>query len=1398
MPEQIVPITGFDTVGLIEDVPPVSLPPNAFSDCRNVRFRDGSIQKMGGELSILPNVRYGDRDILKYIVWWPNPNLAIDNLGYYLLIVQQGTQDNAYLIKVDEAGTTASPLVLTPTIDNHKGSFRPSDFWQHTFFQGGFSLIINNGLETPHFILDGEENTATATVPNFMPLPGWASYAVDLVNVGTVTAGVVRSYGDFLVAGNLIERDADGNVIRALPNTIRSSDIAAPGTIPQNWNPFNEAVNTADEFTVTGDGIVQDFVQLQGNMYIYSNSSISVMSRTGNPTTPLSVRPVTDSYGALTTDSVIEFDGRHFVVGSQDIYIFGGHPGSIASVGDSKVRRAFYDNLSISDLNNLFVMRYQQRDEIWLCYPSQEAVNGRSDTALVWNYRNNTWTKKDLPGVVAGDVGPIPGGGLPSASLEFTGTTTPDDITPGVTHINRLDTTQTIRMRGTGQRHGVEITIPGNFPALVETGNPVLRVTLLPEFWTGGNGCPTLRFIARGVSGDDYLVDTQIQLPQFVGILPGNPQSVPYGDTAYATNVLNRVTAALTAHASISNSPTATTPLRIHTVAGSNIAFDLEFNNDATEYMGMSYTPVLEIVTERSISREEDLDVNDRPLNGNGTINNGIDVIGEIISDNLDPSDRRSVFSFDFSPFIADITDYVFFFKGAMNANPTPATTYNTYMDLATGFEVFRGVTSRQPIPEDGGNREDPGMMDGGMLPGMGMREDGTRRILTDFSSPIRVNEPLFGSEIAEFFAASDLDVTELAFLLSIPGVDNPTALNLIAYTIPKASDGIADYNLTPSALQGGNDAAILSFAFREAIFDKNVDDWIEDTSAEVVPIDAILAFNDLAIDDTSPMWPARQRNAFADIIRVAFEESTIFGQVSVMPSGDSFIITAESLMNAAYTFTSSISGGERVAGGTPQISDFGIRTSQQGIFDFTNTTPMTGERRVVAPCIRIIHTDPNFAAFNFDTGLIDLRRSSTDADPNADLTPADWLRLIDNRIQELNPGQWTFDPMARTWTSTAVTASVTEVNPAISFNFPAEKDSSQFTISSFSAGNGNRFEMGTTRWTGPTSVVAQEGVYEAVILGSHLALNMSNGITYLFYIGGTATDGLSVAQRLRPQLATRLPQVQVLDVAGGIAIEPAVLGDNTLYVVSAAINGAGDELTEFNRLISSANFTQDPENVSVVQPLPDSLLNAMNQNFPSAPGLTVIRNISAAFDVNRTWSSSQVNFAVEYPIFAAGHTFPSGRTSNAFVAADIGFNTIVFQSAGSVSDTGIYNSFVERAQMALAPEFTTELLQSIALWTDGVTTTMVGNDRYNRLQLSLSVTNDPGQSVDLTTPTFTNMHYISEDYKMDTRITGRFLNWRLSDISGMTETRGNKDFQQDAEWRLSGLQLAIRQAGRR
>ena len=208
-----------------------------------------------------------------------------------------------------------------------------------------------------------------------------------------VTAGVVRAYGSLLVAGNL--RETSGNrIIRNLPGTIRTSDVAAPGNVPANWNPFRNGANTADEFTLSATGAVQDMAELQGNLYIYTTGSIHSLQQTGG-NIPFGIRPVTNNYGADNLGSVLEVDGKHIVVGSDDIYVFAGHPGSITSIADSRVRHRDFFN-SDTDVK---ILRYSRFDELWFYSPNVQEM-------FIWNYRDNTWSRREQTTPVVGNQGP--------------------------------------------------------------------------------------------------------------------------------------------------------------------------------------------------------------------------------------------------------------------------------------------------------------------------------------------------------------------------------------------------------------------------------------------------------------------------------------------------------------------------------------------------------------------------------------------------------------------------------------------------------------------------------------------------------------------------------------------------------------------------------------------------------------------------------------------------------------------------------------------------------------------------------------------------------------------------------------------------------------------------------
>ena len=534
---QILPIQNLDQIGVVPDAPPSALPTNAFSDARNVRFRDGAVRKIEGEVLIHAieedddlDTKYGTSGntlgAAKYIAYWPNPNLGDLNAYYiYIIAVKNSSDvhiaDRVYLIDQEGNRKDLTPPSLTNT-NGYKG-FDPKGVWQHTLFSGGFAIIINNGIEKPHYILDPINGVDVTTVNEFSELPGWDSYNIDIevlkltwdsnqgdtfdlgqkvdftnfyvtFNVNgtnysvqsgspagtgtpnasnfvpgelpssgivtssnnfeiyhssatnttvlastnlvsgqeiiiniisrnnvTVRAGIIRSFGNLLVAGDLIEVDSvSGDTLRRLTGAVRTSDLAVTGSIPNNWNPFEEGVSTADEFTLSDTNIVKEMQSIQGNLYIYTNSSIHSMTLTGNENAPVSFNLVTENYGALTTEAVTEYDGKHLVVGSNDIYIFPGHPGNIQSVATGRIRDYFYKNLNPLHETKLFTLLNKAKDEIWICYPTIKSVTGELDEAIIWNYRLNNWTIRDLDEVISGDIAPIRGGGIPVSTVEMT------------------------------------------------------------------------------------------------------------------------------------------------------------------------------------------------------------------------------------------------------------------------------------------------------------------------------------------------------------------------------------------------------------------------------------------------------------------------------------------------------------------------------------------------------------------------------------------------------------------------------------------------------------------------------------------------------------------------------------------------------------------------------------------------------------------------------------------------------------------------------------------------------------------------------------------------------------------------------------------------------------------
>jgi hypothetical protein len=344
--------------GLNTDTPQMIVPPNTFTDVLNVRFYDDSVQTTTGEttsnvVSIAPD----------FGVHWRRPDQ-----GYNIFA------KNGNFIRIDSAGNQSSMF-------SSAGSEYTNSDWQFTYFNGGYAIVFNNGKSTPLYCLYGSVNADNA----LQPLPNW-NYSVGL----TVTAKVIRALNYSLVAGNLTI--SSSGTITYAPGTIRVSVQAPTGGIPQTWQP-GLTTDTADEFELSSTSPVLDMANLRGNMFIYTSDSISMLSINQGKA---NVSGYSDSYGILNTDCVVEFEGKHFVVDNNDIYIHAGS-GQIEPIADGKVKRYFFRNLNRSYINKVQVIRNPFYKEIWINYPKGNSIV--CTESLIFNYKSNTWTKRQLANV---------------------------------------------------------------------------------------------------------------------------------------------------------------------------------------------------------------------------------------------------------------------------------------------------------------------------------------------------------------------------------------------------------------------------------------------------------------------------------------------------------------------------------------------------------------------------------------------------------------------------------------------------------------------------------------------------------------------------------------------------------------------------------------------------------------------------------------------------------------------------------------------------------------------------------------------------------------------------------------------------------------------------------------
>lgn len=408
-------------IGLILDVEPSELPPEAWSEVKNMRFYARSARVMAGDQQLTVS-----SEQLEYAI----PAQSTSGIGAAWLLAG----DTKVWALQGQTLTDVTPVAATGI---------SGAFLNWTGGSLGSLSFLNNGLQKPWVWL--ENNPATPMVE----LPNWPA---------NVTAKSLRAFKQYMVALNI--NKASG----AFPTMVKWCHPADPGTVPSSWDETNPTLDAGEYPLSETPGACIDSVSLGDLNIIYKTDSVWGMQYIGGVFI-FRFYKIFGDFGMPIKNCAVEYTSRkHFVFTGTDIVIHDGN--SSRSVATNKIKTLFR-TISASQLQTCFVVTHPAVNEVWFCYRRAEDGVIAADTALVFNHLDETWSIRSLPNYTYIATGVVE----PAESTELRWDNSPQDWeTSGIAWGEYASIPAYLRLLGLGtlKVNWVDGTENGLEPAVLE------------------------------------------------------------------------------------------------------------------------------------------------------------------------------------------------------------------------------------------------------------------------------------------------------------------------------------------------------------------------------------------------------------------------------------------------------------------------------------------------------------------------------------------------------------------------------------------------------------------------------------------------------------------------------------------------------------------------------------------------------------------------------------------------------------------------------------------------------------------------------------------------------------------------------------------------------------------
>lgn len=388
MANQVYRVRGVGSLGLIKDTPPFENPSPAWTNVNNVRFRKSSLEKMGGYFPV-------HNDTLP-----TTPPLVVFQRGFTPdTIYATGTQ--IYMIQ----GKDHLPVGKAGMVYNANSMYP----WRYCTLSN--AVVLVNEVDVPQGLLPHEGE--------FKDLPGWGQPQGPDGPTATWRCKNIRSYRNYLFALHMIENGFE------YPQRIRWSNVAYVNSLPADWIENDPAKDGGFNDLSDCTGSLLDAVPLRDSLVVYTDQETYLIDYIGGDLV-FSFKKLFSDSGVIAPRCAVEFEGKHFVISQNDIFI---HNGSTRQpVASGRVKDFLIEEISSVNPLATKVVALPHMKEIWICYaaPGQSEIVDRITNvwedrdawvddntwedyytegeaswvctrAAIWNWEYDTWSLYDLP-----------------------------------------------------------------------------------------------------------------------------------------------------------------------------------------------------------------------------------------------------------------------------------------------------------------------------------------------------------------------------------------------------------------------------------------------------------------------------------------------------------------------------------------------------------------------------------------------------------------------------------------------------------------------------------------------------------------------------------------------------------------------------------------------------------------------------------------------------------------------------------------------------------------------------------------------------------------------------------------------------------------------------------------